>query len=440
VASETARLLVPALRWDPKHGFSYLEGLIDDALELGVGGFLVEGGPQEAVAEMLGRLHADSRHPLLIAVNAERGAGAAIAGLTQLPPVAALTSVAVVDREGAPSLDPEPLRRAARLTARELRNIGANWALAPVCDAEVSTRAASDDPAIVAAVVGEWVDACQAESVLATAMSYDGKPGKPIAAAIDAGVGCVMARSASAIEGTLRNTMEFDGIVTTRPFDHDASISPQNEAAIALECVHAGCDIVLAPGDLNGVADALARAASSRTLGESRIRAARARIDARAGWARPSEARQLSLDDVMWSRQVADGGVRYLRGARPRIGASVEIVQVADAGERLDAFRDVLRAMHIEVQERASAGAHGRDPVLVLYVPAGADPTKEETARLAAEARNAADAGRDVMIVTFAHPRAAAPSATAQVPAICAWEPTVPMQQAAARALFSRAR
>ena len=57
--SELARLVVPALRHDAAHGFGYLDGLIDDALELGVGGFLIEGGARADVAALVGRLHAE---------------------------------------------------------------------------------------------------------------------------------------------------------------------------------------------------------------------------------------------------------------------------------------------------------------------------------------------------------------------------------------------
>ena len=44
-----APLLVPELRWDPGHGFTYLDELIGDALELGVGGFLITGGSPDDV-------------------------------------------------------------------------------------------------------------------------------------------------------------------------------------------------------------------------------------------------------------------------------------------------------------------------------------------------------------------------------------------------------
>jgi beta-glucosidase len=135
--SELARLVVPALRWDRSHGFAYLEGLIDDALDLGVGGFVVE-GPQAEVMALTERLRSASRHPILVAARAERGAGESVEGLTHLPPFAALGGVSVVPQDGSdvPALDVETVRRAARITVRDLKRVGVNWALAPWCDVE----------------------------------------------------------------------------------------------------------------------------------------------------------------------------------------------------------------------------------------------------------------------------------------------------------------
>ena len=78
--SELARLLVPALRWDSSRRFSHLADFIDDALEIGVGGFLVFGGSRDEARELTSDLHARSRIPLLMAVDVERGAGQQFSG------------------------------------------------------------------------------------------------------------------------------------------------------------------------------------------------------------------------------------------------------------------------------------------------------------------------------------------------------------------------
>jgi hypothetical protein len=433
MTNSVARLIVPALRWDRAHGFRYLEGLIEDALGLGVGGFFIESGPRDDVAALVGRLHAESQHPLLIAMRAERGAGDSIEGLTHLPPFAALSSVALVEHNGVPSLDPEPIRRAARITARELRNLGANWALAPNCNPGTAIGNASADPAVVSAIVGEWVDTCQAESVIATAMSFRGKASAPISAAIDAGASCVMVASATGIEGTLRASMEFDGLVSSRSFDHDPSITPQNEQSIAVESITAGCDLILAPGDLNGVSGALERALSSRALSEQRVRAASERIARWAGWGTPGEAREVSLDDVMWSRQVADAAARWVRGARPRIGASVEVISVD--GSSFEHFIAVLRSQHITVRESIAPSPDERGPLVIIW-HAATPPSREEFDRVQGFVAVSLAARRDTVIVHPQHPDTI-PALALHSSALAVWDASRPMQEAAARAVVT---
>ena len=497
--NDRARLLAPALRWDRAHGFRYLEGLIDDAIRLGVGGFLIEGGPRDEVTALIARLHAESRAPILVGARAERGAGETIEGLAEFPPLAALAAVAVIEGEPGetPSLDVELIRRAARMTAREFKSVGVNWALAPVCDLDVARgshrvgiRAAGSDPAVAAAIVSEWVDACQAEAVVACAMHFPGighaleQSGGalpvlkdhaatlhhsdlvPFGAAIDAGAASVMIAhlsapgigapegatySAALIENLLRNELHFDGIVTTVAFDRELTIDPAREGESAVRAVAAGCDLVLAPADLGGVADALAAAARSGALTPNRVLEARARIDRWAGWARPGVAREVAMDDVMWSRQIADRSVRFLSGTRPRVGGTIEVV-VCRAGDAPDAFghfADTLRALHIDVTESVAPTPGERAPLVVLFAPGvgpGDDVSRAEldraraTAKLGQGATHHAtrDAGqranRDVVIVAYCHPRAAA-ALGADLAVVCAWEPTRAMQQASARAM-----
>src|SRR5918911_3965283 len=149
-----ANLLLPAIRWDPDRGYDGERRAIDQALELGVGGFILFGGEQEAVRLLIKELRQRSRVPLLIAADMERGAGQQFAGATGLPPLAAIASLNDVDA----------VRKAARLTAREARTLGVNWDYAPVCDLDVEpenpivgTRALGSDPRRVASLAVEWI-------------------------------------------------------------------------------------------------------------------------------------------------------------------------------------------------------------------------------------------------------------------------------------------
>jgi beta-glucosidase-like glycosyl hydrolase len=438
VTTELARLVVPSLRWDRAHGFGYLGGLIEDALELGVGGFLIENGPRDEVASLVARLHAESKHPLLVAARAESGAGQHIDGFTQLPPFGAIGAVAVVQVDGTTSLQPEPVRRAARLTARELRGIGINWVLAPVCEAEIpgdrlGTRAASDDPAVVAAVVGEWIDAAQSESVVCTAKRFPGADERPFIAAVDAGVSAVMisnVRAPRQIESTLRGSYGFEGLVVTPPVNDDETLATTDEMNICVEAVAAGCDVVLAPGNLSGTVAALKAASQRKILINARVRTAIDRVDRWSGWAKPLPAHTgytASLDEVMWSRQVADSAVQFLRGARPRVGASMEIISLDTI---CDFLVGTLRGAHIAVTESLEPSASERGPLVVVCA------SESEFERAAHLAAGASAAGRDVAIAALTHPRLAA-LFPGRSPVLCAWDRSRPMQEAVARALVS---
>ena len=144
---QLAELLIPAIHWRGTGGYGHAKALIDRALQLGVGGFVVHGGEPEALKVLTRDLRKRSKTPLLIASDMERGAGQQLVGATGLPPLAALASLGDLDA----------IRRAARLTAKEARTLGVNWVLAPVADLDLSpdnpivgTRSAGSDPGVVA--------------------------------------------------------------------------------------------------------------------------------------------------------------------------------------------------------------------------------------------------------------------------------------------------
>ena len=104
-----ARLILPALRSEALSGFAHEAGRIADALEIGVGGFIIFGGTAETVRKLTADLLRRAGRPLLLAADLERGAGQQIAGLTEFPPPMALASVG----------DPAVVRWAASVTAQE---------------------------------------------------------------------------------------------------------------------------------------------------------------------------------------------------------------------------------------------------------------------------------------------------------------------------------
>lgn len=88
--SELAWLILPAVRWRSSTGYEYENGKIEESLRLGVGGFIIFGGAVGEARILISELQTQSRHPLLIGSDFERGGGQQLEGLTHLPAPAAL--------------------------------------------------------------------------------------------------------------------------------------------------------------------------------------------------------------------------------------------------------------------------------------------------------------------------------------------------------------
>ncbi|MBA3853850.1 MAG: hypothetical protein C0503_05510, partial [Gemmatimonas sp.] len=447
-------LLIPELRWDRDHGFSHQQGLIDDALELGVGGFVIASGPKDRVAELATQLQQASRHPLLIAANAERGAASAFTGSTGLPPFAALGALR----------DEDALRRAARLTARELRVVGVNWALAPCADLAVEpanpfigARALHHDAQRVAEWVVAWVDACQAEGVLATAMHLPGEgralrdpslgpsvvdaPGAglwstdlvPFRAAVDAGVATVLASAVSyprldatgaeaacsrvILREMMRDELQFDGLLIAPP-PHTAALRARgDEGSVAATMLAAGCDLVLAPHDVVGVHEAIERALDAGSLHWEELEASVQRRSFWASWGRGGELREPTLDEVLWARQVSDTVVHAPRGVFANVGPLVDVILVDDdaADGQADAARFVpflatLKAVGLGPRVVDGPTDEGRGAVCIALRGAAAAGRgragyqASTRARIAAIVQAARSARRSVVAVLFGPP------------------------------------
>ena len=483
-----ASLLIPALRWDSGQGFSHLRRTLDDALGAGVGGFLIFGGPRAAVADLTAELHARSAIPLLLAADVERGAGQQFDGCVELPPLGALGLLE----------NPAVMRRAGQITARDLKRTGINWALAPVCDLDfapgntiIGTRAAGDNPERVGSLIAEWIDGCQSEGVMACAKHFPGHGRAdadshatlpsvtisatwlendelaPFRAALDAGVASVMTAhvaypgldpsgapatlSAPILTALLRRAMEFDGLIVSDALEMRGVLTTGTEAEAAVRAIAAGCDMLLAPADATGLARTLDRAAQRGELDEVRVRDAIERRDRWALWARPAAGREPSLEDEMWSRQVADAAVHLVRGVIPRVGSAVEIVQVDDDTNgpwpvpSRAYFADALGALEIESNVIDASSPGTRVPVLIAafadVVAGKKEPgfSRANRDRIERAVAIAHEQKRESLVVLFSHPRHAE-----QLPAVsnvlCAWGGEKPMQRAAARVIARASR
>lgn len=481
--SDLAQLLMPAVRWDAARGFEGERAAIASALELGVGGFILFGGEQDAVRALTKELRAKSRIPLLIGADLERGAGQQFAGATGLPPLAAIASLG----------DPDAIRRAARLTAREARTIGVNWDYAPVCDLDVlpenpivGTRSLGSDPGTVAALAAEWIDACQSEGVLACAKHFPGHGRTsvdshdqlptvsadqdtlfqtdlvPFRAAIDAGVASIMTAhvafpaldpgnapatlSREILQWLLRQQLGFDGLIVTDALIMQGVLGGRSESEVCVQALRAGCDLLLYPTDAPAVAKAIDQAVAARQLDRERLHQSLRRRLKFAQWASPpNEYRKPSQSDIAWGAQLADRVVHAARGTpHPLRGAADVLIVDDDLGGPYPPpprswFLDGLRAAGVETRVVEQAGgASGATLVIALFGDVRAwkkraGYSEASRATVAAAVREAA-AARDVIVVQFSHPRLASEIPDAPT-VLCAWGGERAMQEAAARRL-----
>ncbi|MDQ6886056.1 MAG: glycosyl hydrolase family 3 [Gemmatimonadota bacterium] len=473
--SEIAQLLLPALHWDPAHGYAGDRPMMERALELGVGGFILFGGSVGDARELTTELHRRSRVPLLVAADLERGAGQQFAGATGLPPLAAIASLA----------DPDALRRAARLTAREARELGVNWDYAPVCDLDilpenpiVGTRAFGGDPEYVAALAADWIDACQSESVLACAKHFPGHGRTtgdshmelpvvrssaqellatdllPFRAAVDAGVASIMTAhvaypaldpsgapatlSREIIGRLLRQEMRYDGLIVSDSLTMEGALVGQNEAEAGIRALQAGCDLLLYPADLEAIARALEQALRDGVLESERIFHSLRR---RARWAQwgalVSRPPQTPVVEPGWADELAVRCIHVVRGAPARVTSPLDIIVVDDdvggPHPSRDPFFATLGAAGWDVRRVDKPAEDGRRSTIVaLFGDIRSWKGRPGySAHTRALVERAGHERGDVVVLQFGHPRLAAEIPRART-VVCAWGGEAAMQRAAA--------
>lgn len=478
-----ARLLFPAVRWDAAIGDWDVKDRLDEYAELGVGGYIVFGGPAAAAAELTARLRSASGHPILVGADLERGAGQQFAGATALPPAAALASLD----------DLAATRQAGYVTAREATALGVDWAYAPVADLDVEpanpivgTRSFGADAGRAAGQVAAWIEGCQRAGALAcakhfpghgrtTADSHLGLPAvaasartldadlTPFRAAIAAGVDGVMTAhvafpaldptgapatlSAAILRGLLRERLAFDGLVVTDALIMEGARGDETPEAAAVRAVTAGCDVLLYPPDPEATARAL-EAARGDALPEARLAGAVARIRRLAETRRRAaeEAAPQAVgrpDDLAWALDQGVRSVRVLRGdtALPN---TLELVTVDDdlGGPYPAPSRSVFPAALakasrtvLEVDEPSGT----RPVVVAVYADVrGFKGRPGLSAPAAATLGSAVATAAPSLVVLFGHPRLEADLPGDTV--VCAWGGEALMQEAAAMRLTGGGR
>ncbi|MEM8883552.1 MAG: glycoside hydrolase family 3 N-terminal domain-containing protein [Planctomycetota bacterium] len=280
----TARLVVPALRWPLASEEPYLR-----LAERGIGGFCVFGGGP-GLAALLRRLQEAAPHPLLFAADHEDGVGQHVPGYTVHPAAQAMT--------------PASARLAGMRTAVEARQLGFTMVFAPVCDVTsnvrnpiIQSRAFLDPSSCAPAYIegahlfglrtcakhfpGHGATSSDSHDDLprvdAPADVWRRRDLPPFARAIEAGVDAIMTAhidcpaltggdgivatlSRRVMHDLLREEMGFEGLLVTDALLMDGVLQGRSEPEAAEQALAAGCDVLLCPGDLEGVLAAAARA------------------------------------------------------------------------------------------------------------------------------------------------------------------------------------
>jgi beta-glucosidase len=399
-----------------------------------------------------------------------------------LPPLGAIASLQ----------DVQAVRRAASLSALEAKALGLNWIYAPVCDLDiepnnpiVGIRSFGADPDRVGEYAAAWIDACQAEGVLACAKHFPGHGRttsdshkelphveesaetlratdiEPFRKAIDVGVASIMsahvafpALDSSGAPATLsrpilthllRNELGFSGLIVTDALIMKGVLGGGETEAV-IRALIAGCDCLLYPSNLAECEQTITAAIDNGRLKVEDIQRALERRTRWARWAALSkDTPQSARDESGWAKQLTERVVHVVRGRIPSLRAPLKLVIVDDdtggpyPAPSRDPLVSTLRAGGAQVVldgEAAPTGTAGT--VIALFADIRAWKGRPGLSSVASEAvKRAVEAAGNsgVLVVQFGHPRLA-DELDVDAPILCAWGGDAVMQRAAAGVLL----
>jgi beta-N-acetylhexosaminidase len=272
--------------------------------------FLYRNQPYEA-AELLNRLQQDSKLPLLIAADFERGVTMRLHGATEFPHAMAFGAAGKLEYAEA----------FGRITAQEARAIGVHWNFFPDADVNsnpanpiINTRSFGEDPQQVGDLVTAYIRGARANGMMTTVKHFPGHGDTatdshlgvaqvtgdlarlkavefpPFQKAIEAGVDSIMVAHVSVpaldpdpnhvgttspviVTGLLKNQLGFKGIVVTDALDM-AGLTRLYSAHIgraAVDAFKAGNDVLLIPADLDASYRAMLAAVRSGEIPSAQL-------------------------------------------------------------------------------------------------------------------------------------------------------------------------
>jgi beta-N-acetylhexosaminidase len=272
--------------------------------------FLYRSEPYEA-AELLNRLQEQSKLPLLVAADFERGVTMRLHGATTFPHAMSFGAAGKLDYAEA----------FGRITAQEARAVGIHWNFFPDADVNsnpanpiINTRSFGEDPQQVGDLVAAYIRGAHANGMMSTAKHFPGHGDtatdshlsvaqvtgdrkrlnsvelEPFRKAIAAGVDSVMVAHVTVpalepdanrvattspviVNNLLKQELGFHGIVVTDALDM-AGLTRLYSSGVgraAVDAFKAGSDLLLIPADLDASYKAVLEAAQSGEIPASRL-------------------------------------------------------------------------------------------------------------------------------------------------------------------------
>ncbi len=272
--------------------------------------FLYRNQPFEA-AELLNRLQQDSKLPLLIAADFERGITMRLHGGTEFPHAMAFGGAGKLDYAEA----------FGRITAQESRALGIHWNFFPDADVNsnpanpiINTRSFGEDPQQVGDMVVAYIRGAHANGMMTTVKHFPGHGDTatdshlsvaqvtgdmarlqsvelpPFRKAIEAGVDSVMIAhvtvpaldpdpnhvasvSPAIVTDLLKKQLGFQGIVITDALDMAGltRLYSANLGRAAVDAFKAGNDLLLIPADLDASYKSMLEAVRSGEISSAQI-------------------------------------------------------------------------------------------------------------------------------------------------------------------------
>ncbi|MDX2119917.1 MAG: glycoside hydrolase family 3 N-terminal domain-containing protein [Gemmatimonadota bacterium] len=368
--------------------FAVLQGWVDS---LAVGGIIVSIGSPTDVALRLNRLQRRSGLPLLIASDLESGAAFRLTGATPFPPNMGV---------GAAARDSDAFE-VGRITALEGRAVGIHLAFAPVADVNnnpanpiINTRSFGEDSYLVARLVSASIQGLQQHGMLATAKHFPGHGDTetdshltlpliptpwgrldtleliPFRAAVSAGVALIMSAHVAmpaiggsrerpatldpaAMQGVLRDSLGFRGLVVTDALDMGGIVNKYGAGEAAVLAFLAGADLLLQPADPRAAIDAVTDAIETGRVTYDRLDRSVRRVLLLKRQLGLFRRREVPLDSV----PETVGSRRFLAYARDLSTRS--IVLAGDPAGVVDSLRAGPRSIALVTYGEENAGSVG---------------------------------------------------------------------------------